>query len=980
MTLENVADIYPLSPMQQGMLFHALSAPQSGVYIEQYSCRLQGDLQIPAWQAAWQQVIDRQPVLRTAFLWEELDEPLQVVRQQVDATWALEDWRSHSPSQQRQQLDEFLGRDRRLGFDLLQAPLSRFRLIQLQDSTYHFIWSFHHLLADGWSIPIIWREVLTCYQAACQGETPVLPPIRPYRDYIAWLQIQTATTTTTTDTAGIAEKFWRSQLQGFAAPTPLPAARTGLGPATAYRQQINALPISLTTALKTLGRHHRLTLNTLIQGAWALLLHHYSSQDDVTYGAVVSGRPTELPGIETMVGLFINTVPMRVSIDPHQALIPWLQTQQQQLLLLRQYETTPLTDIQRWSDVPPGSPLFDSIVVFENYPTTAAPDLPVAVHDIRYLEQSNYPLALLVVPQDHLELWLLYDPARFEDAAITQLHHHLELLLTAFVEQSQATLGQLPRLTPAAQQQLAARETIDYPRDRTIHQLIADQVKRSPTAPAVIFQDQSLTYAELDQRAYQLAHHLQGCGVITGDRVALCLDPGLERIISILAVLKAGAAYVPLDPTYPASRIEFCLQDTAPQLLLTQRSLPLPEVAIPCLYLDEDGATPETGNFPSLTWQASSSDSSFPDFSSRRFPSEASPPQDGRGTSPESGVAHGTPDDLAYIIYTSGSTGQPKGVMVSHRNLVHSTTARSHVYPDPVERFLLLSSIAFDSSVAGIFWTLCQGGTLVLPPRRIEQDLRQLADLIARQQITHTLCIPTLYALLLEAADPQQLRTLHTVIVAGEACPRTLAQRHHTQLPGTCLYNEYGPTEATVWATAYPIPSILPPGPISIGNPIPNTQVHLLNNHLQPVPIGAIGELYISGDGVTQGYLNQPEKTAAAFLTLDTRHQTAIGDHPSSSPSPPLTVYKTGDLARYQADGTLEWLGRCDRQVKIRGYRVELGEVEEALRQEEAVQEAVVMARPLSPPLAPVESLAAALTALDPQQAEALLAAVEGEN
>ena len=975
MQLENVADIYPLSPIQQGMLFHTLSAPRSGVYIEHYCCKIRGDLRISEFQAAWRQVIDRQPVLRTAFLWEGLDDPLQIVRQQVKAAWDIEDWRSHSPVQQEEKLVAILARSRAIGFDLRQAPIARFQLMRLQDDAYQFVWSFHHLLADGWSIPIIWQEVLTCYAANCRQEQPILPPLRPYRDYIAWLQ---------TEQIASSEPFWRSQLQGFTEPTPLPAARPGSPLSTqSYRQQIRLLPPDLNTALKNLARQHRLTLNTLIQGAWALLLHHYSGQDEVTYGSVVSGRPTELKGVETMVGLFINTLPMRVAIELEQPLLSWLQTRQQQLLDLRQHQATPLTDVRHWSDLPAGSPLFESIVVFENYPAAATPDLSVEIHDIRYLEQSNYPLALLVVPrrvpQDSLELILLYDPARFEDTAmangqseiIARLHDHLELLLTAFVQQPQATLADIPRLTLAEQQQLAVWQSNSLHDGRKpcsnhcIHHLIEAQVAKTPTAPAVVFADKILTYSELNQQADRLANALRSRGVTPGDRVALCLPPCLDRIVSILAVLKTGSAYVPLDPTYPTARLEYCLQDTSPKLLITQRPVPLPHTNTPALYLDENPYLPHSPISP-------------------KFPA--------------------SPNDLAYIIYTSGSTGQPKGVMVSHRNLAHSTTARSQIYPNPVDRFLLLSSIAFDSSVAGIFWTLCQGGTLVLPPERIEQDLQQLAELIAQQQITHTLCVPTLYGLLIDAADPQQLATLRTVIVAGEACSRTLAQQHSAKLPNTALYNEYGPTEATVWATAYRIPANLPPGPITIGHPIPNTQIHLLDQTLQPVPIGAIGELYISGDGVAQGYWNQPEKTAAAFVRWGggrreerqkaeggrqkqgARSQESESNSPPPSPHPTLTLYKTGDLGRYRSDGNLEWLGRCDRQVKIRGYRIELGEIEEVLRSQETVQEAVVVAQTMDQMIPQsaevsahrVESLVTALAALDTKQSEALLAAVEG--
>ena len=930
--MDNVADIYTLSPIQLGMLFHTLADTQTGVYVNQYTCKLSGHLQPRLLQQAWLQTIARHAVLRTAFLWDGLDEPLQVVRQQVELPWRSLDWCGLDDIGQMAKLDEFLECDRTQGFNLDQAPVFRLTLIYLGDDTYRFVWSSHHLLFDGWSLPLIWQDMLTCYGSLLQKTVPQFAPVRPYRDYIAWQQEQDPST---------AESFWRTQLKGCSEPTPLPAARTGTP--QQYQQRSNALSFPLTTALKTFGQQHQLTLNTLIQGAWALLQHHYSSQDQVTYGTVVSGRPAGFSGVETMVGLFINTLPVRVTIDPGRSLVDWLRDRQQQLLQLRQYEAIALSDIQRWSDLPKGSPLFESIVVFENYPTAAVTDLGFRTSDVRYLEQSNYPLALLVVPGESLELLLLFDPGRIEAGAIKNLHAHLELLLAAFCEQPQAKLTELPRLTTAEQQQLTSWETLDYPRDLTVHQLIEAQVERTPAAPAVVFEGQTLTYGELNQRTKVLADVLRSHGVAAGERVALCLEPSLERIVSILAVLKAGGAYVPLDPAYPAARIEYCLGDTNPKLLLTQHSVTLPDTSVPLIYLDGGSVQAQVRGQVQDQHGGQAQDQPLRDIAAQ-------------------------PDDLAYVIYTSGSTGRPKGVMVSHRNLMHSTVARSHVYPAPVGRFLLLSSIAFDSSVAGIFWTLCQGGTLVLTPGRIEQDLHQLANLIAQQQISHTLCVPTLYSLLLGSASSQQLSTLHTVVVAGEACPRQLVQQHYAKLPGTDLYNEYGPTEVTVWCTAYRVPKEFGPGPVAIGKALPNTQIYLLNEHLQPVPTGAIGEIYVGGDGVSQGYLNQPEKTAAVFITPNDRLC-----HLLPSPFPLSLLYKTGDLARCRTDGVLEWLGRCDRQVKIRGHRIELGEIEDALREQDRVQEVVVVARS-TPQL---ESLMAALSALEPERADALLGAIE---
>ena len=492
--MKNVADIYPLTPVQLGMLFHTLhqaqasgqNQPRAGTYVNQFTCLLTGEVQ-PVWfRQAWERTIARHPVLRTAVLWEGLDEPLQVVRETVEMPWQQLDWRamteaegqfSQAEAVSTQALDDFLQRDRTQGFDLSQAPALRLALIRLSEKTYQFVWSNHHLLYDGWSLLLIWQDVLTTYAAIAKNIEPALQPVRPFRDYIAWQRQQPAS----------AKAFWQQQLHGLIETTPLPAARSGYDISTRpYRQQSQKLSSHHLERLSHLARQHRLTLNTLVQGAWALLLHHYSdgtvsadSSAQVTYGSVVSGRPAALSGVELMVGLFINTLPVTVPIDPEQPLIPWLRARQQQLLAIREYEATSLADIQRWSKLPQGAPLFESIVAFENITAEATPDLSFTISEQQYLEQSNYPLALLVfpeqAPQKSLDLKLLYDVDRFEDASIAQLLAHLEQLLLAFVDSPEARLTELPRLT-AAEQQLLTGTRREYPQDRCIHQLIEAQV------------------------------------------------------------------------------------------------------------------------------------------------------------------------------------------------------------------------------------------------------------------------------------------------------------------------------------------------------------------------------------------------------------------------------------------------------------------------------------------------------------------------
>ena len=927
MKLENVADIYPLSHVQAGMLFHTLAAPSSGVYVEQYTCKLKGELQEEVFKLAWKKVLERHPSLRTAFVWQGLDESLQIVRQQVKLPWKVQDWRRFTPSEQELRLAEFLDSDRWQGFELEQAPLMRLMLIQLKDEIYQLIWSFHHLLCDGWSTSLVLREVLTLYESFCRGKNLNLPNTPPYRDYIAWLQAQNL------DKAKI---YWQDALKGFTEPTPLPFAK--FSSSSSYSQEQIFLTSEASDALQSWAKQHRLTLNTVINGAWALLLSRYSGEVDVVYGTTVSGRPTTLARVEEMVGLFINTLPVRVQVSPRQELLPWLQEIQSQLLEIRSFEYTPLREIQKWSEISPGRALFESIVVFENYPLQAqTEDRSLKIDDVHYLEQSNYPLALLVVPGTSLQLILIYDTSLFESDAIKRMLGHIQTLLAGFVENLRYSLAKLPLLTPAELHQLLGewnQTQTNEQQEACIHHLFKTQVEQNPDAIAVAFRDEHLTYRELNQRADRLAHHLQSLGVGADVLVGICLEPSLEMVVGILGILIAGGAYVPLDPNYPPARLAYILEDTEAAVLLTQQRLVslLPATSLPTLCLDTDWIKLE---------------------------------EKVNISSPVSNLE--TSDRLAYVIYTSGSTGKPKGVLVTHRNLVHSTAARISYYTQPVDRFLLLSSFAFDSSVAGIFWTLCQGGTLVLSPPRLEQDMEQLAALIARRKISHILCLPSLYSLLLTYAPIIQLQSLEVVIVAGEACGRSLAQQHHAMLPDTLLYNEYGPTEATVWSSVYQVPSLVASSTIPIGTPIANTQIYLLDAQQQLVPIGIPGEIYIGGEGVSRGYLNQKERTAEQFIA-----------NPFSQDSSDR-LYRTGDLARYGADGNIEFMGRVDRQLKIRGYRIELEEIEDVLRYHDSVQEVAVVPKSMTQLPDSVESLVAALKVLTSEQAETLLKAVEEE-
>ncbi|KAA3660470.1 MAG: non-ribosomal peptide synthetase, partial [Chloroflexi bacterium] len=570
--MENVADIYPLTPTQQGILYHTIRAPESEVYFEQIRCMLDGPLDVLKMQAAWDTVVERHPVLRTAFLWEGLDTPLQVVRQTVTIPWDIRDWQTTTETVETQ-LEKLAGDYRQKGFNLAKAPLLRMVLVKLADERHHFIWNFHHLMTDGWSTHQMFKEAFDVYESLVRGEQPTLPTIKPFRNYVAWLKKQ--------DNAA-AESFWREQLAGFETPTPLQVDKRGANTSISYAEADIHLTTETTAALNALARQNRLTLGTLVQGAWAILLSRYSGEQDVSFGITLSGRPASLPGVENMVGMFINTLPLRTPVPDSQPLLPWLEQLQSRQLAVRQYEHTPLSNVQRWSDVPAGQSLFDSIVVFENYP---APEdngqQSLTINDMRYREQSNYPLALLVVPDEQMRLLVIYNQNRFEADTIQRLLGHLTTLLAAIAAQPELTLGELPLLTDRERIQIFREWNdtatsaplsagVSLPPETCIHNLIAEYGDTTPDKTAVSAHDGSLTYAELITRANQLAHRLIALGVSPGTPVGLYSERSAEMGVGILGIMQAGGAYVPLDPAYPPERVAFVLADTNAPLVVSQ--------------------------------------------------------------------------------------------------------------------------------------------------------------------------------------------------------------------------------------------------------------------------------------------------------------------------------------------------------------------------------------------------------------------------
>jgi len=902
-----IEDVYPLSPMQQGILFHSLYAPETAVYFEQLSCELQGDLDVAAFAQAWRRAVARHSILRTAFVWEEMERPLQVVYRHVELPVEEFDWRGRTPAEQRRDLAAFLTEDRRRGFDLSRAPLMRLALIRLADGARQLVWSHHHLLLDGWSMSQLLREVFGGYAAFSQGREPRLTPARPYRDFIAWLQEQNLDR---------AESFWRAALEGFTAPPALDLPKAQAEDrADGYGELLVHLSQETTAALKTLAREHQLTLNTIAQGAWALLLSRYNGQRDVVFGATVAGRPAELAGVETMIGLFINTLPVRVRVSPEAETLDWLRRLQAWQVEAREYEHMPLANIQRvWqseSEEMRDATLFETLLVFENYPVESAlreqllSQTGLQIREARAFERTNYPLTILAAANQNFSLRALYDRSRFNAASVERTLEHLGALLQAIATEPRRRLFELTMGASDERRKLLVEwsgSASDY-LPRCAHQLVEEQAARTPNAVAVTFEDDRLTYAELDRRANQLARYLRGLGVGPESRVGVCLERSIAIVVGALGALKAGAAYVPLDASYPRERLDFMLADAAAQVLLTQRSLAdrLPERGARLVLLDAD-------------WESVSRESAEP------FDSGA------------------TPENLAYVIYTSGSTGQPKGVAMPHRALVNLLCwqlRNSRLVGNA--RTLQFAPLSFDVSFQEIFSTWVAGGELALVRDELRRDSESLWRYLRERRIAR-LFLP--FVALQDLAEASAAiadlpEELSEVITAGEQLhvTRQVAELFG-RLAGSQLHNQYGPTESHV-VTSHSLSGAasewvpLPP----IGRPIDNSRVYVLDRDLNLAPIGVAGEIHISGVNVARGYLNRPDLTAERFIPDLFSGQ--AGER----------LYRTGDLARYLPNGEIEFLGRDDHQVKIRGFRVELGEVEAALMKHTAVKNAVVLAR-----------------------------------
>jgi len=874
--------IYPLTGLQRGLLARVLYGEASDAYATHIALTLHGDLDVDLLRRVWRQLAERHDLLRSCFLWEDLPQPVQVVLRQVVIPWEERDLRGETTPA----MDDLFAA---LPVALDRAPVGRLSLVRVAERRHTFAFHSHHVLLDGWSMFVLVRDMMELYRAQAIARVPRLPMVGSYEAY--------ANRLAAVDHAA-AREFWRSDLAGFEDPTPLPAEYDSpVGPSV-FRRETLRLDAALTARLVAAAERERVTLASLIEGLWGLVMARHADRDEALFGMVVSGRDIDLPGIEHMAGLLIHTLPVRLRIDEEQEVWSWLRAHQSQQAERRDHQHLPLAEIQRCGDVAPGLDLFRCIVVVENYPIDEEifSDAGIQVEFHSASSPTHYPLVVSALPGEQLELHLDYDVCHFAPAAITRLCGQLEHLAQQLLDAVAPRLESLS-LSPARERAELLRWADGGPAsissNQTIHGLFEEHVDRDPTAIAVIVPDlageqrQLISFGNLDGQANQLANALLADGVAPGERVALLLPRGLDVVVGIFGVLKAGAAFVVLDPDLPAARLTAMLADARPSCLVVDPEVVDPAVAagIPVLPLARALANGSTQR-PALA-----------------LPVNA----------------------LAYLLFTSGTTGTPNGVLVEHRGIINVlATAATLLSLGAGERFANPLSLNFDGGLFNLLTPLCAGATAVLVPREGDFLGAGLLDLLTREHITHLLLVPSMLAALPDA----ELPALSTLMVAGEACPAELVRRWG---PGRRFWNLYGPTEMSIWATYAPCQpdGSTPP----IGRPIPGISVYVVDRRGRLAPPGAAGELWLGGVGVARGYLNRPELSASKFLP----NLFAEG-----------RVYRSGDLVRWRMDGgsaepVLEFLGRCDSQVKVGGHRIELGEIEAQLRACDRVRDAAVI-------------------------------------
>ncbi len=899
MSQQAIQRVYPLTPMQEGMMYHSILEPDSSFYFTQLELCITGDLDLAVLEKSIEYLLRSYDILRTVFVHQQVQRPRQIVLAERQAKVHFEKIMDMEPAYQKEYLEEYKGKNQAKGFNLAKDTLFRVAVFQLTDETYHFIWSNHHILIDGWSLGVLMKKLFQYYEAFRTGLTVPVEPERPYVDYIKWLGKQDKDE---------ALRYWEKRLAGFEESASLPRWKRASENESYQNEEFSLVwNEELISSIKQVASRYQVTAPNLFQALWGALLSRYNNTDDVVFGTVVSGRPSAINGIENMVGLFINTIPVRLQMEKDATFADLFLAVQQNALEAERYDYVPLYEIQNRSAL--HHHLVNHLLAFENYPLDRELEdgnfeerLGFSVQVAGGFEQTNYDFNLIAFPGDEWTIKMMYNASVYDRQWIEKVAGHLTRMARAMVREPETQISRVCFLSKEEREEVLETPIhmkAEYPREKTLHEMFEEQVKRVPDNLAVVFDHQQTTYRELNEKANRLAKVLRGKGIGPDDIVGIMTERSVEMIVGMLAILKAGGAYLPIDPDYPPDRIMFMLEDSGTQILLTQKHL--------IEHVDFIGETLDLAAI-------------------------ASGPGDAANLDPVN-----SPDDLCYIIYTSGTTGKPKGVMISHKNVVRLLiNDKLQFMFSEKDAWTMFHSFCFDFSVWEMYGALLYGGKLVVVPKHIAQSPGEFRELLIREKVTVLNQTPTAFLSLIQRELMESNKELELdiryVVFGGEALKPLMLKEWYEKYPDTKLINMYGITETTVHVTFKEIgEEEIHQNTSNIGVPIPTLGCYIMDKDLNPVPVGVIGELYVTGLGLARGYLHRPELTAERFL-----------DNPHK---PGERLYRSGDLARFLPNGEMEYFGRMDHQVKIRGFRIELGEIEYQLLKIKPITEAAVLAR-----------------------------------
>ncbi|QPK87040.1 amino acid adenylation domain-containing protein [Bacillus velezensis] len=888
-----IQDIYPLSYMQEGMLFHSLLDSGSNAYVEQISFTVSGDLCIDTFQKSLDMLVSRYDIFRTIFIKEvpDLEGPQQVVLSRRDTAVRTEDISDYSEERQQSIIDKFKETDRHKGFDLQKGPLMRLTLFQTGENRHTCVWTHHHIMMDGWSLGLVLKDFFSMYYAIRSGRPVNLGSPAPYSTYIKWLRSRNKEETSA---------FWSRCLEDYGETVSVPQTKnkTAQNGYASEHFQFSLEPETV-QKLTDIARGIGVTLNTIFTGIWGLLLHRYNGTEDAVFGSVVSGRPSAISGIESMAGLFINTVPVRVRAAGDMTFSSLLKKVQKESLAAEEHSYYPLYDIQNESGLQ--KDLLNHILVFENYPVQMQAAVngwqqtessALSLENFSMAEETNYDLNVVIVPGEEFYVKFSYNAGIYDREDMKRIKGHILEVISCVTEDPDRLLSSISLVPPEEEALIHSFNETNRPYpETTVHGLFEEQAAKTPDQEALRYNGVSWSYKKLNQRANQIAHALREKGARSDQITAVMLRRSMSTVAALLGIWKSGSAYMPIDAEFPPERISFLLRDSEASLLLTEKDLlPLiPPHFKGSVVIMEETVSQQTAPLPPVS---------------------------------DSG-------NWAYVIYTSGTTGRPKGVLVQHKAISNTLQWRREEYGMTEGDIALhLFSYVFDGSLTSLFTPLLSGACVLLTDEDDAKDVLSIKQKIARHGVSHLLIVPSLYRVLLDSLTKKDAQTLRAVTFAGEAATPDIVEASRNICPNAELLNEYGPTENSVATTI--LRNLQKSSRITIGRPIANTSVYMMHgDRLQPV--GAVGELCISGKGLADGYFQQKELTDKVF----TPHPFRKGER----------LYRTGDAARFLPDGTIEYMGRFDDQVKVRGYRIELGEIETALRSLSGVKEAAVIVR-----------------------------------